>query len=79
MHRRGNVGHRRDQNRRNSVSPSTERDKNALSGADAGQLPLPFAGEIPLSAERLEARKAATLAAFDALSALIDGPTARTA
>lgn len=78
MHRRGNVGHRRDQNRRYSVSPSTEHEKKAQSGADAGQLPLPFAGEIPLSAEHLEARKAATQAAWDALSALLAGPTART-
>ena len=78
MHRRGYAGHGRDKNQHTSRHRKQKSNTRLGSEADPEQFELPFAGEIPLSAERLEARKAAVQAAWDALSAVLDGPTART-
>lgn len=76
MHRRGSAGHGRDKNQHTSRRRKGKVYTRLGSEADTAQLPLPFAGEIPLSAEHLEARKAAIQAAFDALSAFLAEPGA---
>lgn len=76
MHRRDSAGHGRDKNQHTSRRRKGKVYTRLGSEADTAQLPLPFAGEIPLSAEHLEARKTAIQAAFDALSAFLAEPGA---